>query len=66
MPFVVMRLLKWDSIEVAGIPLRTDAGPGMPTAGFLSVWNTRSEAEDDSEDGKYPVMEVTVVSRGVE
>ena len=58
MKYMVMRLNRWETIEIFNTPLRVTAGSGMPTGGFVSVWNTLEEAEADSEDGKYAIFPI--------
>ena len=60
--FVVMRLMKWDSVEVTiqpfHLPLSVSDLEDNRTLGFLPVFETREQAEAWAEDGKYPIQEV--------
>lgn len=67
--FVVMRLIKWDSMELKSVPPYhlpfpveyADREDGM--IGFLPVFETREQAEAWAEDGKYPIMGVEAKSK---
>lgn len=55
--WLVMVREEWSDIEIAGLPLRTAPGPGMPDA-WMPLFHDRAEAERWAAASSAAVVEV--------